>query len=222
MSSDHDNRGPFVQNTGGPGLLRRLLGGGSNDPSAPHPYTERSTAEMHGREALEPPRRSSPLEPPRTRTRERGLLLQLLSWLFRAFGWRIVIAGVVAVIALANAIGNGFDANQIQTVTEDITTQFESTPSVTDPAVPTPVPEDLTASSFRATITSVRDDTVVLDAGGTTFSWKVGSPGVYAALTRNIGEETLVNWELRDTEIYVVGVDGPNATMAPPEDPATS
>ncbi|MCW2920579.1 MAG: hypothetical protein JWL76_453 [Thermoleophilia bacterium] len=47
MQIPHNNDGPFVQNSRGPGLLRRLLGGGANDPTAPHTHLDPSTTRMH-------------------------------------------------------------------------------------------------------------------------------------------------------------------------------
>ena len=64
MSAPHHNDGPFVKDSRGPGLLRRLLGGGTHDPSSPHNHSaDTSTSQMHD-EPLSPTPRTTPVAEP--------------------------------------------------------------------------------------------------------------------------------------------------------------
>ncbi len=96
MQSPQNNDGPFVSNSRGPGLLRRLLGGGSNDPTAPHGHLDPSTTSMHA-QPLERAGQPTPVAPKQSpfatagtdtfggkpATKQRPLVLSIIVWLFK-------------------------------------------------------------------------------------------------------------------------------------------
>lgn len=190
-----DNNGPFVQNSRGPGLLRRLLGGGSTDPSAPHSHTEATTSEMHD----QAPRRganptpvapSSPFGSPRdarsrvdrTRearpapTRERGIVASVLMWLLRVFGWRLGLAAIAGILVLVGTIADSgtSQVDEVERSLQEIQENFDEgtfsaeRPDVADPAAPVPpAPQiDSGATAIPARVRSVDGDDVVLAVGG--------------------------------------------------------
>ena len=242
--SNHD--GPFMQNSRGPGLLRRLLGGGSSDPTAPHTHNDLSTSDMH-RRSLERTAQSTPVTPKSSPfgtigtdtfngspadSKRRPLLISIIVWLFGHP--RIAIALIIAAVAGFNLVTTGATsrvsdaADGIRSI-DDLQSQIEEgTFSTEDLDVPqavtpstAPTPVDPTAnmanlSSLDATVTKVTGNTVTLNVGAAEFLWATGTPAVRSALVRNTGEEVTVYWGLENNEITVAGVVGPNATVRPP------
>jgi hypothetical protein len=239
MPSPHHTDGPFVNDTRGPGLLRRLLGGGTNDPTSPHTHRESTTREVH-RQPLRRAANPTPVAPmgspvgfPRSLPRSepdtqlpsgsgRPPVVRFVVWMFRHP--RIAVALVAGLLVL---VGQASDApseleqrsQDLQAVQDAFDDGASQSPDVAMPGLAT---APTTANELRGTISQVTGDGVTFGFGpgnSEGFTWKVATPQVRAALVRNLNQEVTVTWELRAADIYVIGVDGPNAVAAAPGAP---
>ena len=78
---------------------------------------------------------------------------------------------------------------------------------------PAPATRPVSQGRYNATIVRVTAELVTISTDNGQFSWHVGSPAVYAALSANVGKPVQLFWRTNraDGEINVVGVDGADA-----------
>ncbi len=217
-----DHNGPFVQDDRGPGLLRRMFGGGTYDPAAPHQHTEASTSEMHDRA----PRRGAnptPVAPSSgfPSTGRRVTVGSILTWILRRLGVRLTLAAFAGILVLIGSLGDDGSSAVDETGRglQELRDSFtDGDYSAQDPAgdATTPAPNDSQRGTFRVTVDQVLlDHATFTDSRGIEYVWNVEEPLVYGSLALNAGEEVLVYWEDRGGTIYVVGVEGPRSTNVP-------
>ena len=208
-SPDH-HHGPFVQDSRGPGLLRRLLGGGATDPTAPHAHGDRSTSTMHVDPPATPPRPSArttmaPYAKP-AGPKPRPLGLRILGWLWRAFGIRFVIAAVALIAVGIGSLRDGPDAVDDLRQLNDRIEQRELE------RAPTPAPGGRDAGELRATVDTVEFDRIVLrEADGTEHRWVMDSDQ-FGELIQLSGREVRARWRVEEAGTTFVSA----VPVAPP------
>lgn len=142
-------------------------------------------------------------------------------WILRRMGVRLVIAAVAGILILIGSFNDGTnEVDQVSRGLQEIQDDFAGgTFSAEDPATAEPMPAapiSAPRGSYRVTVDRQEAGSVVLsDPTGSTFTWEVATPELTGMLARNMGEEVLVYWEDRGGEIFVVGVSGPNGSIAP-------
>lgn len=245
MSNDPRHQGPFVQNSG-PGLLRRLFGGGaSSDPTAPHAHDEPSTRSLHapttgtdgGRRgrasttARSVPTTASAGNGSQASTKRRPILVSTIAWLFRVFGWRIVIAAVAGLLVLIGTVFEN-DARMDETTArleqsqrdlEEITGSLGEINDMTG----TFSAEGDDATSLEATAAGVRPRALLVErvAPGELYGEDVQlgkvvllveRPEVQRALQQFVGERIIVHTQVAsDGQSYAVGVTAPGVIVRP-------
>lgn len=240
---NHD--GPFVQNSRGPGLLRRLLGGGSNDPTSPHSHPDLSTTQMH-EQPLRPTTQASPTAPPSSpfgipragagtdtfgggrAGASRPTIISIFAWLFRHP--RIAVTLVALLLVFVGQFSDGKTkleqtSDDLQALQDDFANSDTSIapPNVEDPVFVAPEPTDPAAApaaqmgsgSEAGLITLVEGNEVTVAQGTMAFTWKITSPSVGAMLRRNLDQDAIVFWETRNGQTYVTGVSGAGGTLLP-------
>ncbi len=246
MSNDPRHQGPFVQDSSGPGLLRRLLGGGASpDPTAPHAHDEPSTRSVHvpttgtdgGRRghgsntARSVTTTASSGSGRQASTKRRPILVSIIAWLFRVFGWRIVVAAFAGLLVLVGTVFENdarMDATtsrleQSQRELEEITGDLGEINDMTG----TFSSKGDGTSSLDAAAAGVRPRALLVErvAGGELFAedvrlgkvvLRVERPEVQRALQQFVGERIIVHMQVAsDGQSYAVGVTAPGVIIEP-------